>query len=139
MKKILFIMSLLLSVSLLSCKNSEEKTETGESSTPKLLDNEFNSYTGEYFYSQEGAVLKGDYFIYAVTMDEMAKDLGARISSIKKEEYDMVPVVVKGVVEVNPAYARGEKVWEQIITIKEIVSVSETPAEIDVTIEEKKS
>lgn len=142
MKKVLLTMTILLSLSMISCKNSEknsEVTESIENNSPKLLENRLPAYTGEYFYSNDGAVLKGTHFIYAVTMDDMAKELGDRIAPIKKEEYDMVPVVVKGVVEVNPAYARGEKVWEQIITIKEIVSVSNMPAEIDIKIEEKKS
>lgn len=135
-------MTVLLSLSMISCKNSEKNsdaTENNERKSTKLLQNTLPSYTGEYFYSNDGAVLKGTHFIYAVTMDDMAKELGDRIAPIKKEEYDMVPVVVKGVVEVNPAFVRGEKVWEQIITIKEIVSVSNTPAEIDIKIEEKKS
>ncbi|MBW2937095.1 hypothetical protein KXJ69_03195 [Aureisphaera sp. CAU 1614] len=142
MKKVLLTMTVLLSISMVSCKNSEknsEAIENNESNSTKLMQNTLPSYAGEYFYSNDGAVLKGTHFIYAVTMDDMAKELGDKIAPIKKEEYDMVPVVVKGVVEVNPAYERGEKVWEQIITIKEIVSVSDAPAEIDIKIEEKKS
>ena len=69
----------------------------------------------------------------------MAKELGERISSIKKEEYDMVPVVVIGEVQRNPALDEGKEVWEQIITIKEIVSVGSAPAEADIKIEESKS
>ena len=136
-------MSLLLAVSLQSCKNSEtesEASETQEKNTPKLMESgPYTTYMGEYFYSDDAIVLKGSHFIYAVTRDEMAKKLGETIASIKQDEYDLVPVVVKGFVEKNPAFERGEKVWEEIITIKEIVSVSNTPAEIDVTIEEKKS
>ncbi|HAT67313.1 MAG TPA: hypothetical protein DCS66_22410 [Flavobacteriaceae bacterium] len=142
MKKVLLGLTVLLSLSMISCKNSEknsEAVESSESNSTKLMQNSLPSYSGEYFYSSDGAVLKGSHFIYAVTMDDLAKELGDRIAPIKKEEYDMVPVVVKGVVEVNPAYERGEKVWEQIITIKEIVSVSDAPAEIDIKIEEKKS
>jgi hypothetical protein len=142
MKKVVLAMTILLSLSIVSCKNSDKNSETsekGENNTPKIIEGKFKLYSGEYFYSKEGAVLKGSHFIYAVTMDDLAKELGAQIAPIKKEEYDMVPVVVKGLVEANPAFARGEKVWEQIITIKEIVSVSETPAEIDIKIEEKKS
>jgi len=142
MKKTLLLLTVMLSISIISCKNSEKNTEVSEtenSDTDKLLENKYGSYSGEYFYSKEGAVLKGTHFIYAVTMDEMAEELGERIAPIKKEEYDMVPVRVKGVVDVNPAFVKGEKVWEQIITIKEIISVSEAPAEIDIKIEEKKS
>ncbi|MEZ4875379.1 MAG: hypothetical protein R2793_08005 [Flavobacteriaceae bacterium] len=141
MKKSLFVLTLLLAVStMVSCKNSEGKEETGDNNSPQLMDsNNFKAFQGEYYYSEDGAVLKGDNFIYAVTMDDLAKELGNKIAPIKKEEYDMVPVVVKGIVEKNPAFERGEKVWEEIITIKEIISVSDAPAAIDVKIEEKQS
>lgn len=124
-----------------SCKNNEgkEPSSQSEESTQKLMDSKYTSYSGEYFYSLDGAVLKGNSFIYAVTLDEMAKELGAKIATIKKEEYDMVPVVVKGEVTRNPALDEGKEVWEQIITIKEIVSVGNAPAEADIKIEESKS
>ncbi|MEZ4778260.1 MAG: hypothetical protein R2786_02625 [Flavobacteriaceae bacterium] len=142
MKKVLFVVSLLLVVSLQSCKNSESESEATENqeTSPKLMESSsYTTYSGEYFYSDEAIVLKGSHFIYAVTRDALAKELGDRIAPIKKDDYDLVPVMVKGVVEKNPAYERGEKVWEEIITIKEIISVSSAPADVDVTIEEKKS
>lgn len=140
---VLVITTLFLAVNLQSCKNDvseSETSETQEKKTPKLMESSpYKTYMGEYFYSEEAIVLKGSHFIYAVTRDDMAKKLGENIAPIKQEQYDLVPVVVKGIVEKNPAFERGEKVWEEIITIKEIVSVSNIPAEIDVTIEEKKS
>lgn len=139
MKKITLIFALLCSVVLLSCKNSEEKSEEGAQAAPRLLDSEYPVYSGEYFYSEDGAVLKGNKFIYAVTMDEMAAELGNQVAPVKREEYDMIPVMVKGVVSKNPALDEGQQVWEQIITIKEIVSVGNAPAEVDITIDESKS
>lgn len=138
MKNLFIISAVLFSFLLTSCKNSEE-TSVQEEASPKLLDAKYTLYSGEYFYSNDGAVLKGNSFIYAVTLDELAKELGAKIEPIKKEEYDMVPVMVKGVVERNPALDEGKQVWEQIITIKEIVSVGTNPAEADIKIEESKS
>ena len=79
--------------------------------------------TGEYYYSEEGAVLKGASFIYAVAMDDMAKELGDQVAAVKNDVYDMVPVMVRGIVSKNPALDEGQQVWEQLITIKEIVSV----------------
>ncbi len=138
MKKITLVFTLLCSVMLLSCKNSEE-TKDGAQATPALIDAEFPMYSGEYFYSEDGAVLKGNSFIFAVTLDELAKELGEIVAPVKREEYDMIPVIVKGVVTKNPALDQGQQVWEQIITIKEIVSVGNAPAEVDITIDESKS
>lgn len=137
MKRIFILVLAVVGLSLVACKNETKDQEATDQ--PALLDNEFAIYSGEYFYSDDGAVLKGNNFIYAVTLDEMAKELADKIAPVKKEEYDMVPVVVRGVVGKNPALNEGKEVWEEIITIKEIVSVGNTPAGADIKIEESKS
>lgn len=139
MKNLAVVITILFSLVLASCKNSEETSVQEDATSPKLMDSKYTLYSGEYFYSDDGAVLKGNSFIYAVTLDEMAKSLGEKIEPIKNEEYDMVPVMVKGVVEKNPALDEGKQVWEQIITIKEIVSIGNAPIEADIKIEESKS
>jgi len=50
----------------------------------------------------------------------------------------MVPVMVRGIVSRNPALDEGQEVWEQIITIKEIVSVGDQPAKVDIKIQDQK-
>ena len=50
----------------------------------------------------------------------------------------MVPVIITGVVSPNPK-AETEEVWEEVITIKEILYVSDKPAKTQIEIEEKKS
>ena len=137
MKRTFILVLAVVGLSLVACKNETKDQEVTDQ--PALLDNEFAIYSGEYFYSDDGAVLKGNNFIYAVTLDEMAKELADKIAPVKKEEYDMVPVVVKGVVGKNPALNEGKEVWEEIITIKEIVTVGNTPAGADIKIEESKS
>lgn len=136
MKKVIYSF-LLISLTLVSCKNTEAK-QTADEPVKELSQPKDILWSGEYFYSEDGAVLKGRNFIYAVTLDAMAKELGEQIASVKKEEYDMVPVKVKGIVDRNPALDEGKEVWEQIITITEIVSVGDAPAEIDIKIEEPK-
>ncbi|GAB5398606.1 MAG: hypothetical protein Aureis2KO_01910 [Aureisphaera sp.] len=135
MKKTLLLLTFALATVLFSCKNSEEKSAAQED-TPKLLENEYSMYSGEFIYLADGAVLKGNNFIYGVTLDEMAEELSKRVAPAKKEEFDMVPVVVKGILSKKP---EGEEGWEDILTIKEIVTVSDTPAKADIKIEEKKS
>lgn len=137
MKKTFILVLAVVGLSLVACKNETKDQEAADQ--PALLDNELAIYSGEYFYSDDGAVLKGNNFIYAVTLDEMAKELADKIAPVKKEEFDMVPVVVKGVVGKNPALNEGKEVWEEIITIKEIVNVGNTPAGADIKIEESKS
>lgn len=120
MKK--FIAIAFLTIAFTACKNSEEK--------------EAQSYSGEFLYFADAAVLKGTNFIYGVTLDEMTQELAKQVEPVKKDQYDMVQVTVKGIVSKKEEGAEG---WDEIITIKEIISVSNTPSEADIKIEEKKS
>ena len=113
MKKITLLVALALLI--FSCKNTEEKD-------PKLVSNETSDskisvYQGEFIYLADAAVLKGSNFIYGVTLDEMSVELAKQVEPVKKEEFDMVPVIVKGIVSKKP---EGQEGWDEILTIKEI-------------------
>lgn len=123
MKKIVFLFALVLVT--FACKN-ETKSTTMTSDDPQ--------YQGEFIYIADAAVLKGDNFIYGVELDDMAMELAEQVKPVKKEDMDMVPVVVKGILKNKAA---GEEGWDQIITITEIVSVSDAPSPADVKIEDK--
>lgn len=139
MKKTLFLLALSLSVVLVSCKNNEEKTEALEND-PKLTEQpeSFQLYRGEFIYlkKENAAVLKGSNFIYGVIIDDMSKALASQVEPVKGDSLDMVPVVVKGLVSKNPELTETGQVWEEVITIKEIIAVSDKPAEADIKIEE---
>ena len=131
MKKIPLLVALALLI--FSCKNTEEKD-------PKLVSNEtsdskINVYQGEFIYLADAAVLKGSNFIYGVALDEMSEELAKQVEPVKKEEFDMVPVIVKGIVSKKP---EGQEGWDEILTIKEILSVSKTPSKTDLKLEVKK-
>ena len=141
MKKIIFVIA--LSTAFISCKNSEEKAPaetTPAVETESVIDNEGRPnilYKGEFIYLTDGAVLKGENFIFGVKLNEKAFELSKMVAPIKKDEFDMIPVIVKGIVEKNPAEGAGETVWPEIITIKKIVEVGKEPAKADVRIGEK--
>ncbi len=123
MKKILFLLAITMSV--VACKN--ENLGDKKSNDPQ--------YEGEFIYVADGAVLKGDNFIYGVTLDEMSEYLKDKVAPVKKDDYDMVPVVVKGTLANK---AEGAEGWDEVLTITEIVSVSDTPSEADIKLEDKK-
>ncbi|PKA82774.1 hypothetical protein ATE92_0911 [Ulvibacter sp. MAR_2010_11] len=131
MKKIFLLFA--LSLVLFSCKNSEEKNS--EDTASEVL-GPVQVYRGEFIYMADAAVLKGSDFIYGVKMDDMAAKLGEQVKPVKKEEFDMVEVTVKGALSPKP---QGQEGWDHILTITEIIKVSNTPAQADVKIEEKKS
>ena len=97
MKKITLLVALALLI--FSCKNTEEKD-------PKLVSNETSDskitiYQGEFIYLADAAVLKGSNFIYGVALDEMSEELAKQVETVKKEEFDMVPVIEKVLFQKN--------------------------------------
>jgi hypothetical protein len=135
MKKMFLL--IVLSIGLVSCKNTEEKQ--AENVDPSaIIDGSVvdDNYRGDFLFMDDAAVLKGKDFIYGVTINEMSKELAKRVESIKEDEFTMVPVFVKGIIKTKPIGADG---WDEILTITEILNVSLKPAKEDIKIEEKKS
>ena len=122
-------MILLVAILAFSCKNVEEKKEEVES--PKRGTTVERTYRGEFIYTPEAAVLSGKSFIYGVKMNDVAKELAARVEAVKQDDYDIVPVAVQGEISKKSEGAEG---WDEIITITQIISVSDTPIEADVKI-----
>ena len=108
-----------------ACKNGakSEGTETEE------VSGSLTEIQAEFIYIQDAAVLKGQSFIYGVVLDEKAKELAEKVKTFKKDQYDMVPVVVKGIIKTNPV----KDGWKEIVEIKEVLKVlplkKEAPSE----------
>ncbi|WP_051336240.1 hypothetical protein [Aquimarina latercula] len=117
---------LLVIVSLLifSCKN--EKSQSSGSETTLIR--------GEFILIDNAGVIKGKDFIYGVIIDDLANELNEKIKPLQREEYDMVPVVIKGVVKKNT-----EDGWPEVVEIKEIVGVSEPTSELPTKIKSSDS
>lgn len=140
MKKQLFVLCL-LTMTLFACKNGEEKgkNETVDKTPKTEVNTKLKTFSGEFIYIADGAVLKGNNFIHGVTIDDKMHELAKMVSPIKKDQYDMVPVTVKGELVVNPLFAETGEGWRLNVTIKEIIKVSDTPSPADVKIEEKQT
>ena len=132
MKKIILIT--FLSIVSFSCKE-EIKTSKEKDSKVALNSAEENLYRGDFIFLKDAAVLKGDNFIYGVSIDELSKQLAERVKEVKVSDFDMVPVAVKGKISQKQ---EGQEGWDEILTITEIVLVGNSPSKIDVKIEEKK-
>ncbi|MDT0555422.1 hypothetical protein [Patiriisocius hiemis] len=79
-------------------------------------------FAGEYYKSNEQAIFKTEYFTFSIIENEMAKELDEKIQKHKKDEFDFVPVVVRGKISKKN---KDEEGWEQKITVSEIISVGE--------------
>jgi len=102
MKNFFILFSIMIAV--ISCKKEETN---------------FTKIEAEYIYVADAAVLKGKDFIYGVVLDNKANELTEKVEPMKKDQYDMVPVVIEGVIKPNPA----KEGWEKVVEIKKIVKV----------------
>lgn len=134
MKKILLL--LLFPCFLLSCNNTKKEKEEPQAETEVAENSPVLTYEGEFIYTEDASVFKGNSFVYGVQMNDVAKDLAQRVAAIKEDDFDMVPVIVRGKVTHKPEGADG---WDEIITITEIINVSDTPRKADVELKANKS
>ncbi len=108
---------ILLSFSFLVVTSCKKNTNSKDENTNKI-DN-LETIKAEFIKISDAAVLKGDSFIYGVVLDDAAKELAIKVTPMKKSEYDMVPVVIKGIIKDNPV-TEG---WEKVVEIKQILKV----------------
>lgn len=118
MKKasLLFILSLFL----FACEGEKKEKNTEESSTESLVEsNSGKQLRGEFIYVDGAAVLKGRDFIYGVVIDEKGKELIEVTEEKKQDEYDMIPVLIRGEIIPNTV----EDGWEELVEVKDILRV----------------
>lgn len=119
----------MFSTLLFSCNNTKTEKEELQGENTVAEASSVLTYEGEFIYTPEAAVFKGSSFVYGVKINDVAKDLAEKVAAVKKGDYDMVPVIVRGEVTSKPEGAEG---WDEIITITEIINVSDTPTKADV-------
>lgn len=149
MKKIIFL--LCIAASIIACKNEKENQEISETETSEEKTgftqfkkdgtqkeaSKYKTFRGEFIYTEDAAVLKGGNFIHGVTIDDKMHELAKMVAPVKNDQYDMVPVTVKGELVANPRFVETGEGWRLNVTIKEIIKVSDAPAEADLKIQEK--
>ncbi len=121
MKKIVFL--LIASLALVSC--NQKSTEDSSSTSYEVIE-------GEFIYLVDAAIIKGDSFIYGVALDDKMHELATIVKPLQRDEYDMVPVVIKGIINPKPTIEEG---WDFIVTIKEIVEVKAPTADTSIKLE----
>lgn len=117
MKQISLIFLMLF---LLTACESEKKAKSNEQKEVESLSKNdgLRQLKGEFIYVEGAAVLKGRDFIYGVVLDEKANELIERTNHQKVDEFDMIPVLIKGNIINNP-----DEGWEKLVEVKEILRV----------------
>ncbi|PKD21420.1 hypothetical protein APR41_00060 [Salegentibacter salinarum] len=119
MKKFLLILT--LAVTAFSCQDEGRQDLMNQPETEKVPDS-IQTLTGEFIYAGDAAILRGTDFVYGVTIDSMSKVLAEQVQPFQKEEFDMVPVRVKGKIVPNPR----QEGWDENIEIREIIEILES-------------
>ena len=123
-------------IALTGCKkeNSQEQESKLVPATP-VADEQLRLIEGEFYYTDEAAVLKGKSFIYGIKRDLMAEELSERTAPKKRNEFDMIPVTIRGVIEPNPEVTADGEGWKEIVVIKEIIKIADPTDEETIKIE----
>ncbi len=118
MKTLTSTLLIIVTLCLFSCKSDKKSDQDIDNGISKLI-------RGEFILVDNAGVIKGKDFIYGVVLDDMATQLNEKTKPLKREEYDMVPVVIQGVVKPNP-----EEGWPEVVEIKEIIGVTKPVSEL---------
>jgi len=111
---------LILSLILFSCQDEERKELMDQPLAEKVPDS-IQVLEGEFVYGADGAVMRGESFVYGVTLDSMSKVLSEKIAPLKSDDFEMVPVKVKAKILPNPK----REGWDEMIEIREIIEIPE--------------
>lgn len=102
---------------ILGCQETKKDTVTVE---------------GEFIYLGDAAVLKGDTFIYGVKIDKKTEDLAQTVKPLQRDDFDMVPVIIEGIINKKEEGAEG---WEEILTIVKVLEVKAPKGKAPIRIE----
>lgn len=117
--KRMFFAILTTMVFFTSCGEDTSSSEEVET-TPVVVEDSIPTIRGEFIFLADAAVLKGKNFIYGVEIDSVSRRLADSVEPMKKDEFHMIPVVVRGKIIQNP----GQEGWEEVIQIREIIEIT---------------
>ena len=115
------VFGLLLCLFLFSACGEETGDEQMQSTEPEAVKDSIPTLSGQFIFLSNEAILKGEDFIYGVTIDSMALDLAEKVKPYKTENFDMVPVSIKA--KIVPNNTRSG--WDSLVEIREVLRVSD--------------
>lgn len=123
MNKTLWILLFVLIIT--GCNQGQNKDENKSDDLQKKVKKESDNWqrvSGDFITVDTAAVIKSRSQIYGVVLDSMGQVLNKRSKEIQKEEYEMIPVIIKGEIINNDV----ENQWEKLIEVKKIIRVSKS-------------
>lgn len=115
---------LLISASLLSCKNNSESSKAVEA---RQEADDLREISGNFTYFDEVAVFQTQSELFGVVENEKFQELIAMTIPLKEEDTDEVAVVLKVKTVKKPELEDG---WEHKINIIDIINVSKVEQQL---------
>jgi hypothetical protein len=115
--KIYKILILFLLISF-SCDSKQNKVVSNE--VVETKNNDLIILSGDYVFYNNAAVLQTNKNVYGIIINEKVNELNEKLSSIKKDEFDFIPVILKGRLKNK---AKNDEGWSVKLEITEIVEI----------------
>jgi len=117
--KIYKILILFLLISF-SCDSKQDKVVSNE--VVETKNNDLIILSGDYVFYNNAAVLQTNKNVYGIIINEKVNELNEKLSSIKKDEFDFIPVILKGRLKNKDKNDEGWSVKLEITEIVEIIN-----------------
>lgn len=121
-----------------SCKEENKSDTETEVAAAQTSEEDVITLKGEFIYLKDAAVLNCGNKIYGVTIDDKMRELADQVAAKQNDDYDMVPVIINGVVSPNPILNENTEGWPEVVTIKQIVKVFAPTGESAIKVESGK-
>ena len=118
MKK--FRILILIALFSFSCDKKQNKVVSNEVFETK--NNDLIILSGDYVFYNNAAVLQTNKNVYGIVINEKVNELNQRLTSIKKDEFDFIPVILKGKLQNKKEDEEGWSVKLEITEIVEIIT-----------------
>ena len=117
--KIYKILILFLLISF-RCDSKQNKVVSNE--VVETKNNDLIILSGDYVFYNNAAVLQTNKNVYGIIINEKVNELNEKLSSIKKDEFDFIPVILKGRLKNKDKNDEGWSVKLEITEIVEIIN-----------------
>jgi len=111
---------ILIALFSFSCDKKQNKVVSNEVFETK--NNDLIILSGDYVFYNNAAVLQTNKNVYGIVINEKVNELNQRLTSIKKDEFDFIPVILKGKLQNKKEDEEGWSVKLEITQIVEIIT-----------------
>lgn len=113
---------ILICISLLSFScNGKQDDKTPTNNLVETKNDDQIIISGDYIFYDNAGVLQTNKNVYGIIINDKSEELNKKLSSIKENEFDFVPVILKGKLFNKKENEEGWSVKFEIIEIVEII------------------